>query len=193
MPRRVVINLEDDYQYGYGLGGYHPIDIGDELHNGRYRILHRLGHGNFSTVWLAVNQRFDMESEPRARYVAIKILIADANDRRYDGNIMRYLKLTNHTPNRASKNNETTDGSAFVVSLLDEFEIHGPNGLHRCIVMEVLGPSLLALQECREFDGNPLTLEIVRRVLVQCAKGLAFLHSRGVVHGGMERRPAEEG
>jgi serine/threonine-protein kinase SRPK3 len=39
----------------YRPGGYHPVEIGDELHNSRYRILHRLGHGAFSTVWLAQN------------------------------------------------------------------------------------------------------------------------------------------
>jgi serine/threonine-protein kinase SRPK3 len=169
----------------YKLGGYHPIEIGDELHNGCYRILHRLGHGSYSTVWLALNQRFDMESEPRSRYVAIKVLIANASDAKYDGSIMRYLQL--HKPSSASENNEMTDGRAFVVSLLDEFEIHGPNGLHRCIVTEVLGPSIMAVQQCMELHANTLTLEIARRVLVQCAKGMAFLHSRGVVHGGMER------
>jgi serine/threonine-protein kinase SRPK3 len=129
----------------YKLGGYHPIEIGDELHNGWYRILHRLGYGSYSTVWLALNQRFDMESEPRSRHVAIKVLIANASDAKYDGSIMRYLQL--HKPSRASENNEMTDGRAFVVSLLDEFEIHGPNGLHRCIVTEVLGPSVMAVQQ----------------------------------------------
>jgi serine/threonine protein kinase len=88
----------------YKLGGYHPIEIGDELHNGCYRILHRLGYGSYSTVWLALNQRFDMESEPRSRYVAIKVLIANASDAKYDGSIMRYLRL--HKPSRASENNE---------------------------------------------------------------------------------------
>lgn len=34
----------------YRPGGYHPVSIGDELHNSRYRILHRLYHGLYSTI-----------------------------------------------------------------------------------------------------------------------------------------------
>ena len=38
------------------------------------------------------------------------------------------------------------DPSSFPI-VLDEFTIHGPNGNHRCLVTEVLGPSLRSLQE----------------------------------------------
>ena len=50
-------------------GGYHPIEIGDELRHGRYRIIHRLGHGGYATVWLALNLHY-------SRYVAVKIAAA---------------------------------------------------------------------------------------------------------------------
>ena len=36
----------------YQLGGYHPVHIGDFVHE-RYRVIHKLGFGTFSTVWLA--------------------------------------------------------------------------------------------------------------------------------------------
>lgn len=38
--------------YRYGPGGYHPVSIGNRL-GGHYRILNELGHGTYSTVWLA--------------------------------------------------------------------------------------------------------------------------------------------
>lgn len=34
---------------GYVTGGYHPIHLGDELSQGRYRIVHKLGFGTYST------------------------------------------------------------------------------------------------------------------------------------------------
>jgi serine/threonine-protein kinase SRPK3 len=51
------VDCEDltDYQPG----GFHPVHLGDTFsklphsENPRYRILHKLGSGSFSTVWLA--------------------------------------------------------------------------------------------------------------------------------------------
>ena len=53
-------DVEDVRQYKPG--GYHPICLGDivsstsetlESPEKRYRILHKLGHGAFATVWFA--------------------------------------------------------------------------------------------------------------------------------------------
>lgn len=46
--------------YDYRPGGLRPVAIGDALH-GRYRILHALGHGAFSTVWLAKDQHYNQQ------------------------------------------------------------------------------------------------------------------------------------
>ena len=46
-------------QSDYGPGGYHPVTLGDILPffpatgRPRYRIMAKLGHGSFATVWLA--------------------------------------------------------------------------------------------------------------------------------------------
>lgn len=37
----------------YKQGGYHRLNIGDTLQNGRYKVQLKLGWGHFSTVWLA--------------------------------------------------------------------------------------------------------------------------------------------
>ncbi|KAK0656685.1 kinase-like domain-containing protein [Cercophora newfieldiana] len=49
----------------YRPGGYHPVQIDDRLHT-RYRIIHKLGHGTYSTAWLALD-------EQTSTYVAIKV------------------------------------------------------------------------------------------------------------------------
>ena len=194
----MVYNIEE---FGnYRPGGYHTISIGDEFHNGRYRILHRLGHGLHSTVWLALNQHYQSNSYSndlphlRYRYVAVKILAADAPDEKYDGHILRQLRPEPQPKDifayiflrlfDTPKDARETSGGEFVVSLLDEFEVQGPNGLHRCVVTELLGPTVKAIKSCSENAGL-LPLEIGRRIIVQCAKGLAFLHSHGIVHGGL--------
>lgn len=37
----------------YRSGGYHPVHLGDTMHGGRYKIMHKLGWGRDGTVWLA--------------------------------------------------------------------------------------------------------------------------------------------
>ena len=68
-PQRLSLhwNADDDVENirRYTYGGYHPIYLGEilstpadtEPNNSRkYRILSKLGHGSFSTVWLASAQ-----------------------------------------------------------------------------------------------------------------------------------------
>ncbi|KAH6919188.1 kinase-like domain-containing protein [Coprinopsis sp. MPI-PUGE-AT-0042] len=54
----------------YAPGGYHPVNLGDVLHE-RYRIVNKLGHGAYSTVWLAL----DTQQE---QYVALKVCVANS-------------------------------------------------------------------------------------------------------------------
>ncbi|RMD44160.1 hypothetical protein DV735_g1044, partial [Chaetothyriales sp. CBS 134920] len=74
MWRRLYIFGDEDILerlHGYRPGAYCPIHLGDELRNGRYRVIHKLGSGGFGTVWLCQDLYAD---EPT--YVAVKILCA---------------------------------------------------------------------------------------------------------------------
>lgn len=53
---RLIEDVED--LNGYCPGGYHPVWIGDKLHDGRYEIVHKLGYGGYSTIWLACDLQF---------------------------------------------------------------------------------------------------------------------------------------
>lgn len=75
----------------YYQGLYYPICIGDVLAH-RYRIEHKLGHGGFSTVWLAR----DIQAE---KDVALKIMIpgkAGEDEYNMQMEIIRTLKDTSN-------------------------------------------------------------------------------------------------
>jgi hypothetical protein len=54
--------------YAYRPGGLHPVTIGDILAD-RYLVVHKLGFGGWSTIWLARDQH-------HGQYVAVKIALA---------------------------------------------------------------------------------------------------------------------
>ena len=60
----------EDYQPG----GYHSISVGDTFDHGRFRVLHKLGFGGSSTVWLGRNQR---EEGDQSRIVTLLAMRAD--------------------------------------------------------------------------------------------------------------------
>lgn len=51
-------DIDAEPLHRYRKGGYHPVHIGDVLNDGRYKILHKLGWGSYSTVWATRDQRF---------------------------------------------------------------------------------------------------------------------------------------
>lgn len=54
-----ICTVDAEPLHRYKKGGYHPTGLGDLLKDGRYKILHKLGWGGYSTVWAARDQRFD--------------------------------------------------------------------------------------------------------------------------------------
>ncbi|KAF5658566.1 CMGC SRPK kinase [Fusarium heterosporum] len=152
---------------GYHPGGYHPVHLGDTI-NERYRIIRKIGWGQFSTVWLAIDNIQD-------RYVSLKITLARQGDTSskevtlYKSCIgLRYQQL---------------------VSLLDVISITGPNGQHDGLVFETMGADLnIFLQKRPEFQiGDPwerrFTKGFAKRALLDIIQALNFLHGYGIVHG----------
>jgi serine/threonine-protein kinase SRPK3 len=96
--------------------GYHPINIGDHLQS-RYRIVDKLGHRSYSTIWLA-------RDEQLAKYVAIKVGVARSDHKEVDvlTQLTEYGRQNGH------------HAEAFILPVLDRFDINGPNGVHPCFV-----------------------------------------------------------
>ncbi|KAF8972136.1 hypothetical protein BDZ97DRAFT_1913376 [Flammula alnicola] len=103
-------------------GGFHPVHLGNTFWSDKatYRVLNKLGHGSFSTVWLArtINAGYESSS---GRYVALKICVADA-DPSHELAVHARLPCTHQNYQN------------YVIQLLDSFSLQGPNGTHVVLV-----------------------------------------------------------
>ncbi|EGE09047.1 CMGC/SRPK protein kinase [Trichophyton equinum CBS 127.97] len=139
----------------YSPGGYHPVELGDQLCNGRYRVVQILGDGGSSTVWLA-------SDKIQQKLVTVKIKKANSDDQEED--IMAQL---HDMPS--------------IRRLEDVFVEHGPNGAHRCLVMEA---GLCSLRRARLMAAHELLhLPTARAIIADLALIVQSLHDRGIVHG----------
>ncbi|EAU31292.1 conserved hypothetical protein [Aspergillus terreus NIH2624] len=77
--------------------------------------------------------------------------------------------------------------SQHVVHLLDDFELEGPNGTHRCLVSELLGPSVPDLIDAR-FSDERLPGKLAKAIVKQALLGLDFLHDQKIAHGDLHTR-----
>ncbi|KAL9100309.1 MAG: hypothetical protein Q9163_004308 [Psora crenata] len=152
-----------EYLENYVAGGYHPTYLGDELSQGRYRIVHKLGYGGYST---GIDQREN-------RYVAIKIMLADESAASSEGYFLRHLQ----------GGDPKHPGRSYVQTLLDEFFTDGPNGRHRCLVSEPAGCSLARSKEAAVKSMFPIN--IARAIAAQATMGQAYIHSCGVTHADL--------
>jgi serine/threonine protein kinase len=164
--------LEDTLEYSdvedeedYRRGGYHPIQIGDQLKDDRYIILRKLGWGHFSTVWLC----WDQET---LSLVALKI---QKSARHYTEAALDEIALLTVI------RDQDPMCKTPVVSLSDHFEHQGPNGRHMCMVFEVLGRSLLSLIRHYGYRGVPTAM--AKDIMRQVMEALDFCHRKcGIIH-----------
>jgi serine/threonine-protein kinase SRPK3 len=142
----------------YEPGGFHPVHLGDYYDDMRYRVVHKLGAGGFSTVWLA-------RDELEHKWVALKTVLA---------------KESTSVEAKCFAASQSSSGATFIVQDR-HFIINGPNGRHLCLVLPVLGPS--ASQLSTGFDSR-IRPYLSRRISYQVTEALADLHAQDLCHGG---------
>ncbi|XP_054043078.1 SRSF protein kinase 3 [Rissa tridactyla] len=145
----------------YCKGGYYPVRIGD-LFNGRYHVVRKLGWGHFSTVWLCWDIR-------RKRFVALKVVKSAPQ---YTETALDEIKLL-----KCVRDSDPSDPKREnIVQLIDDFKISGVNGVHVCMVLEVLGHQLLRWIIKSNYQGLPLPC--VKSIVRQVLEGLDYLHTK---------------
>ncbi|PWY94480.1 kinase-like protein [Aspergillus sclerotioniger CBS 115572] len=151
----------------YCPGGYHPIKIGDRF-RARYQVVHKLGHGSYSTTWLA----YDEESK---KYAAAKVCIADSKLKK-EHDVLSTLAKAQFSPIYSA-------GKTMIPSILDSFHIHGPNGDHVCYITSPEKTSLCGAKD--ESWSRLFQLDVARALAAQLAIAVGYIHTRGVVHGDL--------
>ncbi|OAX80213.1 hypothetical protein ACJ72_05460 [Emergomyces africanus] len=151
----------------YRQGGYHPVALGECLKAGRYKVLHKLGWGGYSTVWAARDQRLY-----KIIYVAIKISVAERNHDEETRELQTMRELATH--HLCLKH---------TVHMLDDFDLKGPNGSHKCLVYELLGPNIPDIIDVHFPDGR-LPGKLAKVIAKQSLIGLDSLHQQNIGHGG---------
>lgn len=158
---------EEEDSEDYCKGGYHPVAVGEKYNNDRYVIVRKLGWGHFSTVWLS-------RDTTTGKHVALKVVRSAAH---YTETAIDEIKLLS----KIVQAKPSHPGRKHVVSLLDSFEHKGPNGVHVCMVFEVLGENLLGLIKRWNHRGIPMPL--VKQITKQVLLGLDYLHREcGIIH-----------
>ncbi|WEW58184.1 hypothetical protein PRK78_003652 [Emydomyces testavorans] len=162
LPQGVGVSTEDVERYQ--AGGFHPVHLGDRYDRGRYTVVHKLGAGGFSTVWLA-------RDEYEKKWVALKIVAAEHSTLVGDKCVL----------SRTATSSLLTSGAqGFIAEHQRQFTFEGPNGHHLCLVLPVLGPSASDLSYGFTSRLRPW---LARRVGYEATKAVADLHSRGLCHG----------
>ncbi|CAI7635402.1 unnamed protein product [Penicillium glandicola] len=167
------ITLPCEWVEDYRPGGYHPVVLDDIFNNGQYKVIRKLGEGSYSTVWLARDLK-------DSGYVALKILVSEISGSTSELRILRHI--TGVAP-----------AGGYITRLLGEFEHRGPNGIHRCLVFEPMGPNVNSMvEELPQFNPRRIEMKVryplwmAKSILKQSLQALAFLHDSGIAHGDFQ-------
>ncbi|KAK3334184.1 kinase-like domain-containing protein [Cercophora scortea] len=148
----------------YHSGGLHPIQIGDQLGEGnRFRVVHKLGYGGFSTVWLCRDQLLE-------KWRAVKIIQARGSkpEECADYKIFNFF---HRFPQQELEDHH-------IASPLEFFWLEGPNGRHFCVVLPFLGPPLVNI-----FSHYAHCPDLLKDICFQLVQSMDFLHRNGLCHG----------
>ncbi|GAP90915.1 putative CMGC protein kinase [Rosellinia necatrix] len=154
----IEINAEPVEKYQQGCV-YYPIRLGDILDN-RYCVKHKLGHGGFSTVWMA-------QDKETSELVALKVLVS-GKDGETEFNAQKMVK-------------QAVGEASHIVPCQRTFEVQGNHGnRHHVLVMPALGPNLDT-----HYRDAPIAARM--QAAFHVLKALKTIHEAKLVHRDLNR------
>ncbi|KAL2285961.1 hypothetical protein FJTKL_07219 [Diaporthe vaccinii] len=154
----IDIEAESEDTLQYFLGYFYPVCIGD-LFNQRYQVIHKLGRGGFSTVWLA----HDLKT---LKDVALKVLSSSGDAKEYETH--QYIAQRVQDCSRL-----VLCQDQLVLSRMD----NGVKYQHTVLVLPLRGPSLFTFHIKTK---RPLTCSM--SAAKQLLQAVSSLHDAGLVH-----------
>lgn len=164
------IDIEDESEdpMQYLNGYYYPVFIGDLL-NQRYQVVHKLGRGGFSTVWLAHDRECGKD-------VALKVLASAAL-----GSAAREYEIHSALAQRVQDHSRLIlCQDHFVLSRVDAEDNIKHD--HHVLVLPLQGPNIMTLQQ-----GLKKPLPSHMNVAKELLQAIASLHKANFVHRGRQQ------
>jgi serine/threonine-protein kinase SRPK3 len=163
----------------YEPGGLHPVAIGDTLNHGRYHLVHKLGSGALSTVWLARDLMSADKSNKNGHLVSIKIM--SASTYKFPPTAVPWEQKVSQTIRDFAAHRGRNDVRSYVLFTYSSFTEVGPNGTHTCLVSSVAGPNL---HHTCCFGHGVFRTDLARKICRQVTEVVQLIHAAGYVHGG---------
>ncbi|KAH8424327.1 uncharacterized protein LDX57_002078 [Aspergillus melleus] len=152
--------IEEETLPDYVVSHSYPIRIGEVIKE-RYQVIGKLGFGSTSTAWLAR----DMDHR---RYVMLKIFVQTSFMGQQVDNELSIYRHIEQSPTAHA-------GRDVIRTLLDAFDIDGPQDKHRCLVHPPLWESVLAFLRRNPVERLPSAVLAV--VLHRLFLALDYLHT----------------
>jgi len=208
------VTVPTEWVEDYRPSKFHPVHLGDLFKDGRYRVIRKLGYGAYSTVWLARDEQYDLNSFPNSVahlflcYHRLSMAQAShhipklANIYRRIGCYVALKILTAQSTvleielsilKTMAQSTLPHRGKKHVITLQDYFKHRGPNGEHGSLVFEVMAPSTASMVECLpkpliskmgQEDRYPIWMS--KSILQEALLGIDFLHQSGISHGDLQ-------
>ncbi|GLB08725.1 hypothetical protein AtubIFM57258_004629 [Aspergillus tubingensis] len=155
------ILVDEEISPGYSSKHFYPAKPGEVLAD-RYQALVKVGWGVSSTIWLARDLEGRME-EPES-VVALKIANNNASFAGHERELEEHISTADLSHR----------GRSLMRTLLDSFEVKGPEGSHSCLVYPPMRETLSMYQQ--RFDHRKMPLPLVKTYIRALLTGLDYLH-----------------